>query len=136
MLRILVGWVCNLAPFWCKLWEDSLCEWPLTFVNYLKGRLNLNEHLSVFLLAVYEFLCVVIFESTRSSYGSSLPVHLEYYSNFPGQISNWFLIQLYQTSHKLLMLWVRWIECMFVLLWVPEMIEILYARSLLILSLN
>ena len=28
--RVLGGWVSNLASFWHKLWEDSICEWPLS----------------------------------------------------------------------------------------------------------
>ena len=27
--RVLGGWVWNVASFWHKLWEDSICEWPL-----------------------------------------------------------------------------------------------------------
>ena len=30
-LRVLGGCVCNLASFWRKLWEDSICEWPLSW---------------------------------------------------------------------------------------------------------
>ena len=32
------------------------------FINYLKGRLNLNQYLSLLLLAAYELLYVVIIE--------------------------------------------------------------------------
>ena len=28
--KVLGGWVWNLASFWQKLWEDLICEWPLT----------------------------------------------------------------------------------------------------------
>ena len=40
-----------------------------------------------------------------------MPAHPDYYSDFVPQISNWFLIMLYQTSRKLRLLWLSWIEC-------------------------
>ena len=53
------------------------------------------------------------------SYRCNLPAHPEYFSDIAVQISNWFLINIYWTSHKLLMLWLRWIEChLHCLLWV------------------
>ena len=38
------GCVCNLSSFWRKLWEDSICEWPLShLLNFGKNHLTLKE---------------------------------------------------------------------------------------------
>ena len=57
--RVLGGWVWNVASFWHKLWEDSVCEWPLTQA-YKHWQSWNNSSLKTWVLRHYKVVLVLI----------------------------------------------------------------------------
>ena len=60
--RVMGGWACNLASFWRKLLEGSICEWPLTkiIISFPNHGLNMITIVLLFRCNFFKY-CQLLF---------------------------------------------------------------------------